>query len=516
MLRWSARISVAVLLMPGVASAAGTAVPLADTAREGDQKAVRALLQQRVDVNAKEPDGSTALHWAAHRGDLTTVDLLLKAGARAETATHYGATPLSLAAATESESVVERLLKAGASPNTPAPGGETALMTAARTGRTAVVRSLIEHGADVNARESTRNQTALMWAAAEGYADVVRALLKGGADIKAQSKGPDVPKNITSGTSIYARVAPRVDIFTPLQFAVQAGQIEATRVLLEAGGSLLDETPQRMSLLTLAIANAHFELAAVLLDQGADVHAADVGFSPLHQVVRMRTLNIGQFPHPLQTGKLDSLDVARMLLDYGAEADARIKKSFTDGWRNPPGAGFTPFLMAAKGGDTKMMRLLAEYGADVKATDNGGANALMLAAGVGMFNNNEDSGTDADCLAALKVAFELGVGDINATNRNGDSALHGAVNRTSNDIIQFLVDHGAKLDVKNKRGATPIQMTVNGVGAVSGERPEAEALLRKLMIERGLNPEVKVNQNKYSFGVKVNNGPDGPAQPVAK
>ncbi len=497
-------LGVVLLLASGAAAAAGNAGSLTEAVRDGDAKAIQALLQQRADVNALESDGSTALHYAAHRGDLAAIDLLLKAGAKATVANRYGATALSLAAANGNATVVQRLLAAGADPNTVAPGGETALMTAARAGRTEVVRALIDRGANVNAKESTRNQTALMWAAAEGHVEVVRSLIKAGADIKAVSRGPSIlasDKELTDGASIYLRVAPRVDVFTPLQFAVQAGRIEATKVLLEAGANLLDETPQGMSVLTLAIANAHHELAGVLIERGADVFANNNGFTPLHQVVRMRTLNIGQFPHPVPTGTMDSLDLARMLVDYGAEVDARSRKTFTDGWRFPMGPGATPFLLAAKGGDTKMMRLLALYGADVKATDGRGNNAFMLAAGAGMFNANEDSGTDADGLAAMKVASELGCCDINATNRGGDTALHGAINRTSLEIVQYLVDRGAKLDAKNKGGSTPLHLAINGVGVGDGLRPDTAALLTKLMVAKGLTPEVKEDPNRYNFGV---------------
>ena len=502
MRRWCARVWVAVLLMPGVG--AGATVPLADAVRAGNLEAVRALLEQRVDVSAQEPDGSTALHWAAHQGDLAAVDLLLRAGARAEGANRYGVAPLSLAAANGSAGVVERLLEAGAAPNAASPRGETVLMTAARRGRTDTVRLLLDHGADVNAIEETRDQTALMWAAAEGHADVVRALIAAGADVLAVSRGPSSPKEITDGASIYKRVAPRVDVFTPLQFAVQAGQIEAAHVLLEAGANPNDETPQGMGLLTLAIANAHHELAALLIAAGTDIHAATVGWTPLHQIVRIRTLNIGQFPHPVPTGNLGSLDLAKLLLRHGADVDARTTERWADGWRGGFGLDATPFLVAAKGGDTQMMRLLAANGADVHAVNAHGTTALMAAAGVEMFNPNEDSGTAADGLAALKVVVELGGADsINAVNERGDAALHGAIHRTANEIIQFLVDNGAQLDLPNGRGKTPIQLALTGVGIGSGLRPEAAALLRELMIERGMDPEVEVEPDRYSFGVKV-------------
>ena len=504
MRRWCAGLAVALLLGAVEMPAAGRSVPLADAARDGDTATVRVLLQQGVDVNAQEPDGSTALHWAAHRGDAAAVELLLGAGARAGLANRYGVTPLSLAAAGGNAAVVERLLRAGADPNAALPGGETVVMTASHAGRTAVVQALLVHGADVDAREDTRNQTALMWAAAEGHADVVRVLIQARADVRAVSRGPLSPEGITDGESINKRVAPRVDVFTPLQFAVHAGRIEAARALLEAGADITDETPQGMGLLTLAIANAHFELAAFLLEANADPNAAKTGWTPLHQVVRTRTLNIGQFPHPVATGSLTSLELAKLLLAHGADVDARTAQPWADGWRGRFGLNATPFLVAAKGGDAQMMQLLADAGADVLAVNDNGTSALMAAAGVEMFNPNEDSGTNADGLAALRVAIAIGAGDINGINLKGETALHGAVHRASNEIIQLLVDNGARLDIENEDGLTPVQLAVRGVGIGRGTRPAQAGFLRELMVARGMAaPDLAEDTERYSFGVEI-------------
>ena len=514
----AARIAVALLLLTVAGAAAGRSGPLADAVKTGDLETVRALLWQDVDVNAPEPDGSTALHWAAHQGDLAAVELLLRAGAAAAAANQFGVTPLSLGAANGDAAVVERLLESGAGPDTALPGGETALMTAARAGRIGAVRALLAHGADVNAHEETRHQTALMWAAAEGHADVVRALVGAGADIHAVSRGPSLPLGDGGGSSVYQsyrRAAPRVDAFTPVQFAVQAGQIEAALALLDAGASLEDETPQGMPLLTLAIANAHFELAALLAERGADVNADGVGFTPLHQLARMRTLNIGQFPHPVPTGRVTSFERAKTLLEHGAAVDARNTKRWQDGFRGKFTLGATPFLLAAKGGDARMMQLLADHGADPLAVDANGTTAVMLAAGVGMINPNEDNGTDADALEALRLAVALG-GDVNARNVYGDTALHGAVFRTTTDAIEYLAGNGARLDVRNRcstafcpgsgdppegAGRTPLEIAVNGIGMLGGYRPEAAAVLRELMLERDLNPTVEEDKGRYSFGV---------------
>src|SRR5262249_7912466 len=148
--------------------------------------------------------------------------------------TRYGVTPLSLAAASGNARTVELLVNAGADVNTAGRGGETALMTAARAGRAEAVGVLLTHGANPNAREETRGQTALMWAAAEGHADIVQLLVKHGADVRAVSHAPSADPHITDGeeapnASGGKRIAPRVDVFTPLQFAVQAGHVDAVR-----------------------------------------------------------------------------------------------------------------------------------------------------------------------------------------------------------------------------------------------------------------------------------------------
>lgn len=506
MKRWmSSLLCVALLLVSSQTRAATRAIPLLEAARAGNVRALRLLVQQKVNVNASEADGSTALHWAAHRGDLVMAEALIGAGARVNAANQYGVTPLSLAAESGSAAVVGRLLKAGANVKATLAGGETALMTAARAGRLEVVKVLTENGAEVNAREETRGQTALMWAAAEGHADVIQALVRAGADLKVVSRGPQADKSITDGESIYKRIAPRVDAFTALQFAVQAGHIDAVKALLDAGANILDETPQGMGTLTMAIANKHFELAALLVERGADVNQRQIGFAPLHQLVRVRTLNIGQFPHPVATGTMSGLDLARLLIRKGAIVDIRNTKFFADGFRGFFGPDATPFLLACKGGDADMVKLLLAAGADPKAVNSTGTNALMAAAGVDMFNPNEDSGTNAEGLAVLKIIVGLGY-DPNAMNKSGEAALHGAVHRGSNEIIKLLVDNGADVGLKNKKGFTPLQVA-NGedlfIGMV-GKRPDAIALLTDLMIKKGLKPEMKEDTSEfYEFTKKA-------------
>jgi uncharacterized protein len=453
-------------------------VALVDAVRNGNRATVRALLARKVDVNAPAADGTTALHWAVEHDDVELADVLIRAGAKAQAANRHGVTPIYLAATNGNATIVERLIAAGADPNTALPEGETALMAAARTGSPNAVKALLARGADVNAKEGWREQTALMWAAAENNAAVIRILVEAGGDIRAVSKG---------------------GAFTPLLFAVRGGHIEATRALLDAGAEVNGRLPDGMSALVLAIYNAHYELAAFLLERGADANAAAQGWTALHQIAWSRRPNRGfNLPGAVPTGSLDSLDLARRLVARGADVNARMTKEPRDGNRNMLNRiGATPFVMAAKSADVPLMRVLLESGADPAIKTADGTTALMAAAGVGVWGPGESPGTHQEALEAVKLAFEVGGGHVDDMNKDGETALHGAVYRGGAvPVIQFLADKGARLNVENKKQWTPLLAAEGVVYASSGIRryPEAAALIRKLMRDRGLPvPEFERN-----------------------
>jgi ankyrin repeat protein len=464
-------------------------VRLLEAVKKADKVAARALLDKRADVNARAADGATALHWAVHKDDLETAGMLIRAGANVKAANPQGVTPLSLASLNGSAAMIELLLKAGADPNTALPEGETVLMTAARTGKLDAVKALIARGADVNAKESWRGQTALMWAAAEGHADVVQALVERHADVTARS---------TAG-------------FTPLLFAVREGKIGAVRALLEAGAdvnetlpltnrrrpgnSTITEAGTGPSALVLAVANAHYELAALLLDRGADPNAAAQGWTALHHITWVRKPGAGSNnPAPEGSGNMSSLTLVRKLAAHGANLNARVTKPPNVGVTDLNMLGGTPFLLAARTADAELMRVLAEFGADPLLPNDENTTPLMVAAGVGVRSPGEDPGTANEVLEAVKIAWELG-GDVNAVDKHGQTAMHGAAYKQVPAVAQFLIEKGAKIDVwnrKNMNGWTPLRIAV-GVhrGMNFRSAPAVAAVLTKVMSAAGLSTEVE-------------------------
>ena len=470
-------MSVVLLLGLGV-TLPGQSRTLLDVVKTGDAAAARTLLARGGDPNSGDADGSTVLHFAVENDETELIQALLAAGARARVANRHGITPLHLAATNGNATIVQRLIAAGADVNGVTPGGETALMMAARTGDPETIKALLTHGAMVDAKEGWRGQTALMWAATENNAAAIRLLVEAGADVKTKSTGGS---------------------FTAFLFAVRGGHIDAARALLDSGANVNERLSDGMSALVLALYNAHFELAAFLLDRGADPNAAEQGWTALHQVAWSRRPNRGfNMPGAVPTGRIDSLELVRKLVAKGANVNARMTKEPRDGNRNMLNRiGATPFVMAAKSADVPLMRVLLESGADPKIKTNDGTSALMAAAGVGVYGPGESPGTHEEALEAVKLAYEAGGGDVNDVNRDGETALLGAVYRGGAvPVIQFLSDKGAKLDVANKKQWTPLLAAEGVVYASSGIRryPEAAALIRKLMREKGLPiPEIERN-----------------------
>ncbi|MGE3508062.1 MAG: ankyrin repeat domain-containing protein [Vicinamibacterales bacterium] len=488
----------ATMLVLALATLGAGAAPadraLIDAATRGDLAAVRALLPT-VDVNATAADRSTALHAAVERDDAAMVELLLQHRADATAVNRYGVRPISLAAVNGNAGILTQLLKAGADAGTTLPGGETVLMTAARTGSVDAVRTLLAHGAAVNARESRRGQTALMWAAARNNTDVMRVLLENGADLAAHTanESAGVGRVSESGNTFSA---PAPTSFTALFFAVRAGHIPAVKLLIAAGADVNETLSDGQSVLIVAAANAHWQLADVLLDAGADPNLAGAGWNALHQTVRTRRPNIGfGTPGPIPTGTLDSIHVIRKMLAKGAQVNARMTRNgMRDGQRNRLNRlGSTAFFLAAKNTDVEVMKLLVAAGADPTIPNAEGTTPLMVASGLMIWNPGEDGGSLAgqedEVVEAVRMCIDLG-NNVNATNAFGETALHGAAYRGVNPVAALLVERGARLDARDVRGWTPLAIA-NGLSYSDFFKQQVHTakLLRELMHARGLSTD---------------------------
>jgi ankyrin repeat protein len=466
--RKKASIVVALVLTAASVEAAGD-LRLVEAVRNRNREAVRTLLQQRVDVNVRQADGATALHWAAYRDDLETAGLLIRAGADVNVTNELGIAPLYLACENGNAVMVETLLRSGANPAAALPSGETALMTAARSGSAGAVTALIAHGADVHAREKVDGQTALMWAVSQQHPEVVQALINAGASVKARS---DVRRQVVTHGG--ARGAEE-DIavmeeggFTPLLFASRVGDVSSARLLLVAGADVNDATPDGASALVVAAHSGHTALTSFLLEKGADPNAARAGYTALHVAVLRGDPEMVKAI--LARGANPNVSLAR-----GTVIGRQAKLFMIDGAL----VGATPFFLAAKYADVRSMRLLAAAGADPLRGLKDGSTPLMVAAGMlttgfsrggGDRQDREMDTAEAEVafsqdedlrvilnsgIEAVKLAVALGA-DVNAVNQAGDTALHSAAHHGFESVIAFLVARGARLDAKNKAGLTPL------------------------------------------------------------
>jgi len=586
-------LTAVVVAAASFASLSAGRTELADAAMKGNKAAVRTLLEQRVDVNAAQPDGSTALHWAAYRQDLETANLLIRAGANAKAVSREGATPLSLASINGDAAMVSALIKAGADPNEALPTGKTDLMLASRTGAVEAMKVLIDAGAKVNAKENLRGTTALMWAADEAHAPAIQLLIQRGADIKARSnaaprgRGPalgkanDPRRQVAAQGAALAAGQPSPELgglnaagqpdataaaqgnrgqggrggrnaaggggngagrgaaqdqtadgqdqglvgaagddaaantqqprnaatdggeLTALIYAARSGDIESARVLLATGANVNKSSGYGWSPLLVATQNRNYKMGVFLLEHGADVNLTNKGmWTPLYLATDNRNIEGGDYP--VRKPDMDHLDYIKVLLDKGANVNARMKDStdtrtvFTNQWLDENGA--TAFLRAAQSGDIVLMKLLLSKGADPKINTVLNVTPLAVASGIGWVEGVTFEWSPQATLEAVKMLLDLGA-DPNVQADTGRVALHGAAHKGRADVIQVLADHGAKLDVKDygntdNRGGKLAVKTWEPVDYADGlvrvgvqsaiAHPEAGLLLRKLLAAKGL------------------------------
>lgn len=429
---------------------------VADAAERQDRDRVRALLTRGTDANAPQPDGSTALHWAAHWNDVEMADLLLRHRADPGRATDLGVAPLFLACGHGGAPMVQRLLAAGADARAALPSGETVLMACAKAGSLEAVDALLAKKADPNAHVAdTHGQTAVMWAAAEGHGAIVARLLAAGADPNARTK-----------TGL-----------TPLFFAARRGDLASAEALVNGGATIDTAGPDGSTpLLTAAAsldaiaasdyrlvpsASGHERVAMLLLDRGANHAMADkLGLTALHAAV-----------------DTDKVDLVKALIRHRANLDARLTKGLPFRRGDYVGrayyVGATAFWLAAKDGKLEPMRLLADAGADTRIGTEGGITPLMVAAGLGQTDSRMPP--ESRMLDAVRFLVSLG-GDVNGRSRNGQTAVHGAANVSFDSVISFLAERGADVNAKDNNGRTPFDLTLNPMRP----RPKTGDTLRTL------------------------------------
>ncbi len=479
---WAA-VAGGVLLVASTLTAA-EAPDLIDAVKTGDRNRVETLIAGGADVDARQGDGATALHWAAHRNDLAAADSLIAAGATVNAANALGATPLWLAAMNGSADMVGRLLDANADPNAALKMGETPLMTAARAGSVKTAELLLDRGADPNAAEHERGQTALMWAAAQRHPDVVRLLVDRGADLHARSKVWHQLENTAGNTNPIGNFEMAHGGSTPLLFAARNGDVDTVRVLLDRGADVNDVAAAGTSALVIAAHSAHEALGIYLLEEGADPNASGAGYAALHAAV----LRGG-------TRLVDAL------LAHGADPNALIEHG-TPGRRISADyslrhqmIGVNAFWLAAQFGELEMLRALAEHGADPLVTPEDGKSALQATVGMPRLyletRRNRAGIAPPDpvederrTLEMARIVVDLGV-DVNAADKRGDTAMHDAVRKRFALVVEFLASHGADINATNERDETPLTLaesvlTVPGSAGLRTDRPEIAELLRSL------------------------------------
>jgi ankyrin repeat protein len=495
--------------------------PLADSIQNGRRAAALELIEEGADVNSAQGDGTTPLHWAVYKIDAELTSSLLAAGAEPDAVNRYGSSPLAEATKVSNAVFVKMLLDSGADADARNLDGQTVLMLAARTGSTEVAQLLVEHGADVNARESWRGQTALMWSAESRFPELTEYLIEQGADVSTRAAANDWGAQITSEPR--AQYRPTGGL-TPLLYAARSGCVGCISAILAAGEDIDRPTPDGVTALMIALDNFEFDAAWRLLDEGANPHYADWwGRTALYLAVDMNTY-VPRTPYTssgFESGfggtlsrETAALEIVRRLLAAGVEVNTQLNMHrpgrggnsarFVDDLLT---TGATPLLRAAIMHDHSAMRLLLEHGARVDLPNVMGVTPLMAAAGIGVrdiyFGSNRSPKFDSDeqieerVMTSLAILLDAGA-DINAqvtdmhsrtariarrsqmTDGEGQAPMHSAASRGWTRVVDFLIEHGAEVNVVDGLGQSPLDASLGGVTGNSNVSEEVAEILRNV------------------------------------
>jgi len=401
--------------------------------------------------------------------------LLVKAGANVRVVTRVGEmTPLFMASKNGNAAMIDLLLKSGADPNAANSNGTTPLMLASASGKADAVKTLLGRGANVNAKDNTNGQTPLMFAAALNRADAIRALVDAGADLNVSSKissvGENAPPRENNGRRGRAPVVMGGN--TALLYAARDGQMNAVAALIKAGANVDQvSVSDKMPPITQAIVTGHFDVAKLLLDNGANPNLASqtTKLTPLYGVLDSRYAQREWYPPPsVEQEKTTHLELIKALLDKGADVNAQVGgKPWYRGFGNSGGPdpdGSTAFWRATAALDLEAMKLLLSRGADPNIATRRGCAPLQVAAGLQHSHQGANQVPDAR-LEVIKFLVEEMKANVNAKDDRGYTALHGAALIGRNDVIEYLVQKGG--DIKAR--ATQI----SGSGDGGGEAKEA-------------------------------------------
>lgn len=488
-----------IALVAGSAFAAdlAPAPSLVEAVRLGDRAIALKMIEQKVDVKKAAPDGTTALHWAAHNGDAEMVTRLLQAGADVKAKNDFGATPMTEAIAGGSAAVIDKLLVAGADPDSPGPDGETALMLIARTTNVAAAKVLLDHGAHINAKESQKDQTALMWAAGESQAGMVRELIAHKADVNARTKVDEFVTQVSAepraGYRSYGGL-------TALIYAAREGCVDCVKALKEGGANLNMADPEGVTPLMIALWNAHFDTASYLIKAGAMLNKWDWwGRTPLWLAVDYNTIPHGGRSDGPSLDETTALQVIDQLLEAGANPNIQLKilppfrsVGSDRGVDSMITTGASPLLRAAKAQDAPAIALLLKHGALPNLPNNAGITPTMAAAGLGSVDADTRglytiSDIQERSIASLDLLLKAG-GEINAKGgRSQQTPLHGAAFWGWNDVCKFLIEHGADINSTDATGKTVVDAAMGRAGGNSrgGQRIDVHEDTAAMLIKLG-------------------------------